>query len=40
MTKQQNELIEKPKRGRKKKDSTGEIVAAETPKSLINNTYN
>lgn len=35
MTKQQGELIEKPKRGRKKKDSTGEIVAAETTKSLI-----
>ena len=35
MAKQQEELVEKPKRGRKKKESTGELVSAETPNSLI-----
>ena len=35
MAKQQDELVEKPKRGRKKKESTGELVSAETPNSLI-----
>ena len=34
MSNQEQEIV-KPKKGRKKKDSTGEIVVAETPKSLI-----